>query len=383
MKKTMAALMALFLLASLALTACGQSVVNDPSTAAPAASTPAGTASTGSTGGGEGASGLRIGYVSNTGGLGDNSINDMVFNGIKEAADAHGVQVDFVEPSEAADIELYLTDFAVDGQYDLIVSNSTLANTAMQTVAKLYPEQQFLLVDNPIEGIGNVASLTYSKQHYGFLAGVAAAYFVNLDEITVGGETIALDNSARTLGQILGVENPDGLESIYGFQAGVKYVDPDIKILYSPVGSWSDQAKGREIALAQYDQGARLIFQDSGTASKGVFTAAADTGYFATGVNMPQHYEDPQHILYDAIKDVGKTTTEWVDNWITTGAFTPGVQHFDCEGGYCFVWWSEEFDVPPEMKAAVEETQEKLAAHEFEAPGTLEELEAFDLRIGA
>lgn len=327
-------------------------------------------------------SGLKIGLVLNVGGLGDNNVNDMVYNGIRAAADELDIKLDYVEPTETADIELYLTDFAKDGSYDLVVTLSALAASPLKNVAALYPDQKFLLVDNPVRDMENVASLTYSKPHEGFLSGVACAYMANAASVTVDGTEIPLDNSAKALGCILGVENPDGLEAISGFRAGVKYVDPEVNILYAAVGSWSDQASAREIALAQYDQGAQMVFQDSGTSSLGVFTAAADRGLFTMGWNMPQHLNDPSHILFSVVKDVTNTTKDWILNWASSGNFTSGEINYSCVGGYIYVIWSDLFDVPEDMKKAVDGAFEMLSNNEIEIPYTLEGVEEFDLRIG-
>ena len=38
-----------------------------------------------------------------------------------------------------------------------------------------------------------------------------------------------------------------------------KYIDPDIKILQAFAGSWTDPLKGKELTLAQYEQGADIV----------------------------------------------------------------------------------------------------------------------------
>lgn len=325
---------------------------------------------------------LKIGVITGTGGLGDNNVNDAVYGGVVKACEELGMTVDVVEPTETADIELYLTDFAQDGEYDLIVANSSGAKAPVSNVSVLYPEQKFLLVDNGIKDIANVASLTFNKMHEGFLSGIVCAYVAGYSEIVVNGKTIALDNSAKTLGCILGIENPDGIEAVSGFMSGVRYIDPDINILYTANGSWSDQGTAREIALAQYSQGAQMIWQDAGSASAGVFTAAADSNLFTMGWNNVQHTVDPEHILFSVVKDITSATYQWIYDWATTGEFVSGQKDFSCVQGTVYIVWNDAWDAPEEVRKAVDTAFGLLQSGELTPPSTFEELENFTLRYG-
>lgn len=325
---------------------------------------------------------LRVGMITGTGGLGDNNVNDAVHAGLKQACDEYDIILDVVEPTETADIELYLTDYAQDGSYDLIVANSSGARAPVENVSALYPNQNFLLVDNGIDGVANVASLTFSKPHEGFLSGIVCAYVATYDEITVNGKVIALDNSAETLGCILGIENPDGLEAVSGFRAGVNFIAPHLKILYTAIGSWNDQAAAREIALAQYNQGAQMIWQDSGSASLGVFTAAKDTDLFSMGWNNVQHTLDPEHILFSVVKDIPSATYQWMVDWVNGDTFASGQLDFGCEQDTVYIVWNEYWDAPKEVREAVDYAFNKLKNGEIDVPYTLEQLESFTLRYG-
>lgn len=325
---------------------------------------------------------LKVGMITGTGGLGDNNVNDAVHSGLKQACDELGITLDVVEPTETADIELYLTDFAQDGSYDLIVANSSGAKAPVVTVSALYPNENFLLVDNGIDGVANVASLTFSKPHEGFLSGIVCAYVATYDEITVNGKKIALDNSAKTLGCILGVENPDGLEAVSGFKAGYKFIEPGLKDLYTAIGSWNDQAAAREIALAQYNQGAQMIWQDSGSSSLGVFTAAKDADLFTMGWNNVQHTTDPEHILFSVVKDIPSATYQWAVEWANSGTFKSGQLDYGCKQDTVYIVWNEYWDAPAEVRDAVDYAYAQLKSGELEVPSTLDEVADFSIRYG-
>ena len=61
-----------------------------------------------------------------------------------------------------------------------------------------------------------------------------------------------------------------------GFEAGVKSVDPSIKVQVDYAGSFGDAAKGKTIAAAQYAAGADVIYQAAGGTGAGVFSEAKD-----------------------------------------------------------------------------------------------------------
>lgn len=326
---------------------------------------------------------VKIGYVVSTGGLGDNNVNDAVFYAVKDVIKELGedkVKMDYVECKALSDTEPYLTDFAKNGTYDLVIAVSSGASGTVANVAKLYPDQKFLLVDNPLPGMDNVASLTYDKSQEGFLSGVAAGFFAGMSEIEIDGEMIQLDNSQKVVGAFVGMESPETLESIYGFEAGIKYIDPTVKVLYSQVGSWNDQAKSRELAFAAYDQGAQFVYQNTGASAPGVYTAAKDRNLYTAAWNVVQHTQDPAHILWSAVKEMQRTTTNWILNWIGSGEFKSGDTMYTCEDENIGLYWSESFNVPDEMKEAVNRAWEMLANGELVAPLTQEELDAFDLR---
>jgi basic membrane protein A len=59
-------------------------------------------------------------------------------------------------------------------------------------------------------------------------------------------------------------------------------------VIVQYAGGWNDPVKGKEIALAMYQQGADIVFQIAGGTGVGVFQAAEETGNFAIGVDSDQ-----------------------------------------------------------------------------------------------
>ena len=68
--------------------------------------------------------------------------------------------------------------------------------------------------------------------------------------------------------------------------------------------AWNNPGKGRELANAQYEQGADVIFQAAGNSGLGVFDAAEAYDRFAIGVDANQNWVKPGHVLTSMLKRI-------------------------------------------------------------------------------
>jgi basic membrane protein A len=79
-----------------------------------------------------------------------------------------------------------------------------------------------------------------------------------------------------------------------GYKAGVKYAYPDCKILSDYAGTtpsaFADPVKGKELALAQIDRGAHVIYHASGLTGAGVYEAGKERKTYVIGVDSNQNH---------------------------------------------------------------------------------------------
>jgi basic membrane protein A len=130
---------------------------------------------------------------------------------------------------------------------------------------------------------GNVYSITYKQNEGSYLAGVYAAAMTS--------QFIEGMNEGLVVGSLGGEEIPVILDFMVGYEQGAQDTHPDIQVIRQFVGGanpWNDPAKGKELAKAQYSQGADIIFQIAAGSGQGVFEAAAEDGRFAIGVDSDQ-----------------------------------------------------------------------------------------------
>ena len=88
----------------------------------------------------------------------------------------------------------------------------------------------------------------------------------------------------------------------------MKQVCPDCTVLAQYAGvtpeAFRNPGKGKELALAQYQQGVNVIFHASGSTGLGVFEAARQTNKLAIGVDADQYGEAPGYVLTSMVKGV-------------------------------------------------------------------------------
>lgn len=237
----------------------------------------------------------KIAIVYSTGGLGDQSFNDAAFAGKERAeTDFPGITVQQVEPETVTEINTAIENFASDGSFDLIIAIGFSAADGVNASAVAHPSQKFMIVDSVVDQ-PNVASVTFKEHEGSFLVGAMAAMVTKTNKTGfLGGLDIPLINKFR-----------------YGFEQGVKYINPNAEVLvaYSPDPSkpFSDQAGGQTVANGFIEQGADVIYAAAGGTGLGVFDAVAehDQGeVYAIGVDSNQDHLKPGYILTSMIKKV-------------------------------------------------------------------------------
>lgn len=261
MKKLLALLLTLAM--TLSLAACSNSTGSGGSddsqnSAAPASSGPSD--SGGASGAGIPVSELKVALILN-GSITDASWNANGYNALKANADEMGFEWTYIENVQAADMEASIRDFCEQG-YNLIMAHGSQFGDAMSAVAPSYPDTYFFVYNGELETGGNLSTIRNSADENAFISGVIAA----------------LASETGTIGWVGAMEVPTTTEVFYGYEAGAKYIDPEINILSAYVGSYNDTAKAKEITLTMFEQGADVIQSNANQGTAGVIEAAYEWG---------------------------------------------------------------------------------------------------------
>jgi basic membrane protein A len=289
----------------------------------------------------------RIGIVFDIGGKDDKSFNSAAWEGVKRAASEFDIHLRDVEPGEPSSIEPSMRILAERG-YDLIIGVGFAQAPIMEQVARDYPDIKFAIVDGVID-TPNVASLLFKEHEGSFLVGMIAGLTTKANKIGfVGGMDIPLIHRFQT-----------------GYEEGARYANPKVQILYNYVGitdgAWNNPGKGKELAKAQIESGADVIFQAAGNSGLGVFDAAVENQKLAIGVDSNQNWVKPGSILTSMTKRVDVSVYNTVKETIE-GRFKGGIHLFGLnnEGvGYALDQYNQSL-IPQPVLDQVEQAKQEI-----------------------
>src|SRR4051812_37204385 len=250
--------------------------------------------SSGTTSGSGSGSGKKIGLVTDVGGLNDRGFNHLSYVGLQHAQSELGVEQKVFQAKSTQDYVPNLSTFARQG-YDLTIGVGFTEATAIDTAATNFPNSKFAIVDvdqsTEPHKPKNLLGLLFKEQEAGYLVG----YLAGLEQ--------KRRPDPDVLGSVGGQKQPPVDRFIAGYQAGAKAADPGIKTLNGYSQDFADQAKCKQVALNQIEQGAGVVFQVAGGCGLGALDAAKEKGVWGIGVDADQSFLGP-HILTSAVKRV-------------------------------------------------------------------------------
>ncbi|MGB4595635.1 MAG: BMP family ABC transporter substrate-binding protein [Anaerolineaceae bacterium] len=295
---------AIILIASLVLGACGTPAAAPTETAAPAV--PA-------------AKVYNVVSLVN-GNLGDKSFFDSAESGLKELAAAGRITYKTIEmggtdQDQPKWLET-LNEVASSGEYDLIICGTYQMPDYLKEAATTYPDQKFLIYDdNTYVGVNpNVVNITYKQNDMGYLIGTFAARMT----VESGVDKI---NPEAVVGFIGGIDSPVINDFLYGFLLGAQAANPDIKVDTRYVNSYVDTATAKEMGLSMInDKKADILWGVAGLSGNGGAEAALESGKaWFIGVDSDQELTLPTDqaaiTLTSGLKNVGKSIVWLFDEW--------------------------------------------------------------------
>ena len=268
--KKLYSVLAVLLVATMLLTACGTPATEAPATEAPAteAATEAPTAAPT-----EAPVVIKVGEVTDLGGIDDKSFNATAYAGVEKAVADFGVEGKYLESQQQSDYAKNIQQF-LDEKTDLIVTVGFLLGVDTATAAKANPDAHFAIVDyaypdcwpGAVVGtdcgsdvaLDNVLGLTFQTDEAAFLAGYAAAAMTKTGKVATFG----------------GLEIPPVTIFMTGFKAGVEYYNAQkgttVEVLpFTYTGNFESTDDGRAFAESFVQEGADIIMPVAGPVGLG------------------------------------------------------------------------------------------------------------------
>lgn len=250
---------------------------------------------------------LNVGMLLARGGLGDRSFNDSAYEGLQEAQKRHSIRFETIDfTSDQANLAA-LRRFAQQN-YDLIIGIGFENGAYIETVAKEFPDQNFVIIDTVAAG-DNVASIIYREPEGDFLMGVLAAMLTKTKKVGfIGGADIPIIRRIET-----------------GFKQGVAFQDSAAVVISDLAGTFTDPEVGQALAIAQYEAGVDLIYNAAGRTGLGIIEAAKAQGQLTIGTSGDQRYLAPGNVVGNRPKRLDTAVLTLV-NEVRNGQFRSGTR---------------------------------------------------------
>ena len=349
MKKKLLAMMMASVMA-VTLAACGGS-----------GSTGGGSAESGSdSSGGEAsaaASDIKVGLITDVGGVNDGSFNQSAWEGLQSAMDELGIEANYVESATDADYAPNIETF-VDEEYDLIISVGYMLADATKASAEANPDSKFAIIDDATIELDNVTCLMFKQEQASYLVGYVAGMMTETNNI----------------GLVIGMANDNMNQFGYGYCAGAMDANPDVTVQQFNANSFADSATGKTNATTAITNGADIIFHAAGATGLGVIEACQEAGVYAIGVDSDQSSIAPNTIITSAMKRVDNAVYDIVEDLIA-GNVEGGIRTYDLAAGGVDIAPTQDL-LTEEVISAVEDVKKKIISGEITVPASKAEYEA-------
>jgi len=254
--------------------------------------------SSGGSGGGGGDDGgqqkIRVGMVTDIGGLNDRSFNQSAYEGLKRAEKELGADIRVLTSNKNSDYVPNLSSLARQ-RYDLVIAVGFLMGEATETVAKSFPQTNFAIIDFPVAAMKskpkNVEGLIFKEAEGGYLVGYMAGLYTK-------------DQGGQQVVSGVGGQSVPAVDAyLGGYKKGAMDANPKVRVLTAYSEDFVAQDKCKELALNQIGEGSQVVFAAAGQCGLGALDAAKQEGKQGIGVDADQGYLG-KHIMTSALKKV-------------------------------------------------------------------------------
>ena len=227
------------------------------------------------------------------GGKFDKSFNEAAYNGAEQWKKETGGTYHDLEIQAEAQREQAVRKFAQAGYDPIVVTGFSFSDT-LNKVAPDFPKVHFVQIDSVVDQ-PNVESIIYKSNEASYLAGVLAAK----------------KSATGKVGFVGGMDIPLIHDFFCGYKEGFMATNPQGTVFENYTGTtaaaWNDPVGAGELAKADFDRGADIVYAAAGASGLGVIQAAKDAGKLSIGVDSNQNYIAPGSVLTSVLKRVDVT----------------------------------------------------------------------------
>ncbi len=254
---------------------------------------------------------ITIGLALGVGGLGDQSFNDMQYNGLIELSKNFDVNLFYEIPADDSEEEMYkiLDKLCSEEKCDFVIAGAGyLMINPLDKISDKYKETKFILIDDFAVLKDNVSSIVFAQEEGSFVVGSLAAYF----------------SKTKKVGFIGAVDMQIIKSFLNGFKKGIAYADDSVKLTEEYISfeknndysGYDNPKDAYEIAKKLYDSGCDVIYSVAGASGNGIIQCAADMKKYVIGVDSNQDFMAKGYVLTSMMKRLDKAVYDITENFI-------------------------------------------------------------------
>jgi len=239
---------------------------------------------------------------------GDYGFNDICIKGLDNSIVRYGkkIAVKVYNAYKADELLPAVLEDAAENS-DLVIVTAPEYAESMPEVVKRHPSVKFVTFDKM--DVPGVKTVSFREEEGGFLAGALAAMLTKRD----GFSRI---NPQPVIGLLLGKDVPAIRRFKKGYIAGAWYIDPGVTVIYEYTDDFSSFARGHDLAVKLYKEGADVIFTAAGASGLGTMHEAVSSGYWVIGVDTEQETIFPDAVLTSVVKRSERAVNGIIDSYM-------------------------------------------------------------------
>lgn len=343
MTKRMFVVMSLVIITSVLLSACGAKAITPVATP------------------------IKVCMVTDSGGIGDKSFNDLTWSGVERGVADFAVEGNYIQSTQPTDFAPNLSA-CKDSGAKLIICVGFMMTDDCQKAATDNPDIYYAGVDMAGFNLPNFRGVTAKMEQSSYLAGYMAAGMTKTGKV---GWYVGIMGPAVQIfgdGYYYGVQK---YNEVHGTKVAVVGYDANNPGKATATGSWIDADKGRSVGQSQMDEGVDIILPVNGGVGSATAAVMQEKGFgYIFGVDQDWTQTYPQYSaqilasllkkidvhVYDAIKRLSTKTWEGGDFVLTL------------ENGGTALAFNPAVTVPEALAAEIADIQAKIISGEIVIP---------------
>jgi len=242
------------------------------------------------------------------------------YQGLRRAEEELGIVGTVYTSTGSSDYEPNLQQCVTDTSM-LCISVGFDTADAISDTAAACPDTDFATVDYAWESYpDNLRGMTFAAEEAGYLAGTLAGRMTGSDVV----------------GAVGGMEIPPVQNYVEAFKNGVQCVNPEVTVLITYTGTFTDSDLGAQAAQEMISEDADVIFGVGGNTGSGAVLTATQSGEWGIGVDTDQYYTlfmtgtvaGADKLLSSAVKRMDNAVYDTIANEMS-GDFSAGTVRYD------------------------------------------------------